>query len=71
MDWLAGWLKTVIMVIMLATFVDLLLPSNTMQRYVKTVLSLYSTDAAHPCASAVPKGLEYGSVAQPSGERTE
>ncbi|OAS22953.1 stage III sporulation protein AF [Paenibacillus oryzisoli] len=41
MDWLAGWLKTVIMVIMLATFVDLLLPSNTMQRYVKTVLSLF------------------------------
>lgn len=41
MEWLAGWLKTVIMVIMLATFVDLLLPSNTMQRYVKTVLSLF------------------------------
>lgn len=41
MDWLAGWLKTVVMVIMLATFVDLLLPSNTMQRYVKTVLSLF------------------------------
>ena len=41
MDWLVGWLKTVIMVIMLATFVDLLLPSNTMQRYVKTVLSLF------------------------------
>ncbi|MCY9657001.1 stage III sporulation protein AF [Paenibacillus chondroitinus] len=41
MDWLGGWLKTVIMVIMLATFVDLLLPSNTMQRYVKTVMSLF------------------------------
>src|SRR4051812_6623910 len=41
MEWLAGWLRTVIMVIMLATFVDLLLPSNTMQRYVKTVLSLF------------------------------
>lgn len=41
MDWLAGWLKSVIMVIMLATFVDLLLPSNTMQRYVKTVMSLF------------------------------
>ncbi|SDO09361.1 stage III sporulation protein AF [Paenibacillus sp. yr247] len=41
MTWLAGWLKTVIMVIMLATFVDLLLPSNTMQRYVKTVMSLF------------------------------
>ncbi|UJF31258.1 stage III sporulation protein AF [Paenibacillus hexagrammi] len=41
MDWLGGWLKSVIMVILLATFVDLLLPSNTMQRYVKTVLSLF------------------------------
>lgn len=41
MDWLGGWLRTVIMVIMLATFVDLLLPSNTMQRYVKTVMSLF------------------------------
>ncbi|MDD9267514.1 stage III sporulation protein AF [Paenibacillus sp. GCM10023248] len=41
MDWLAGWLKTVIMVIMLATFVDLLLPSSAMQRYVKTVMSLF------------------------------
>ncbi|MBD0380726.1 stage III sporulation protein AF [Paenibacillus sedimenti] len=41
MDWLGGWLQAVIMVIMLATFVDLLLPSNTMQRYVKTVMSLF------------------------------
>jgi stage III sporulation protein AF len=41
MDWLGGWLKSVIMVIMLATFVDLLLPSNTMHRYVKTVMSLF------------------------------
>ncbi|MFD0695000.1 stage III sporulation protein AF [Paenibacillus sp. GCM10027628] len=41
MDWLGGWLKSVIMVIMLATFVDLMLPSNTMQRYVKTVMSLF------------------------------
>ncbi|MBP1989047.1 stage III sporulation protein AF [Paenibacillus eucommiae] len=41
MDWLAGWLRTIIMVILLATFVDLLLPSNTMHRYVKTVMSLF------------------------------
>jgi stage III sporulation protein AF len=41
MDWLGGWLKTVIMVILLATFVDLLLPSKTLQRYVKTVMSLF------------------------------
>jgi stage III sporulation protein AF len=40
MDWLGGWLRSLIMVILLATFVDLLLPSSTMQRYVKTVMSL-------------------------------
>jgi stage III sporulation protein AF len=38
---MSGWLKTVITVIMLATFVDLLLPSSTMQRYVRTVMSLF------------------------------
>jgi len=41
MEWLGGWLKAVIMIILLATFVDLLLPSNKMQRYVKTVMSLF------------------------------
>jgi stage III sporulation protein AF len=41
MDWLGGWLKSVVTVLLLATFVDLLLPSSTMQRYVKTVLSLF------------------------------
>ncbi|CAG7642250.1 stage III sporulation protein AF [Paenibacillus allorhizosphaerae] len=41
MEWLSGWLKTVILVILLATFVDLLLPNHTMQRYVKTVMSLF------------------------------
>jgi stage III sporulation protein AF len=41
MDWLGGWLKTIIMAILLASFVDLLLPNNKMQRYVKTVMSLF------------------------------
>jgi|GEM_PF-212459 len=41
MDWLAGWLRNIVLIIMLATFVDMLLPSNTMQRYVKTVMSLF------------------------------
>jgi stage III sporulation protein AF len=41
MDWLGGWLKTIVLVILLATFVDLLLPSSKMQRYVKTVMSLF------------------------------
>ncbi|TVY11496.1 stage III sporulation protein AF [Paenibacillus cremeus] len=41
MEWLSGWLKSVILVILLATFVDLLLPNQSMQRYVKTVMSLF------------------------------
>lgn len=41
MDWLSGWLKSIILIILLATFVDILLPSQTMQRYVKTVIGLF------------------------------
>lgn len=41
MDWLGGWLKTIIMAILLASFIDLLLPNNKMQSYVKTVMSLF------------------------------
>lgn len=40
-DWLSDWLKQLILMIMLATFVDLLLPNQNMQRYVKTVLGLF------------------------------
>jgi len=41
MDWLSGWLKSIILIVLLATFVDILLPSQTMQRYVKTVMGLF------------------------------
>jgi stage III sporulation protein AF len=41
MEWLSDWLKQVILIILLAAFVDLLLPNQTMQRYVKTVVSLF------------------------------
>ncbi|MCR8633954.1 stage III sporulation protein AF [Paenibacillus radicis (ex Xue et al. 2023)] len=41
MDWLGSWLKSIILIILLATFVDILLPNQTMQRYVKTVMSLF------------------------------
>ncbi|MDR0267048.1 stage III sporulation protein AF [Paenibacillus sp.] len=40
MTWLSSWLKEVIMVVLLAAFVDLILPSKSMERYVKLVLSL-------------------------------
>lgn len=41
MEWLGGWLKQLIFVVMLAAFVDLLLPSQAMQRYAKTVIGLF------------------------------
>lgn len=40
-QWLSDWLREIILVILLATFVDLLLPNSTMQRYVKVVISLF------------------------------
>lgn len=41
MQWLSDWLKQLIIIVMLAAFVDLLLPNNAMQRYVKLVVSLF------------------------------
>ncbi len=39
--WLSSWLKDIIFVILLAAFIDLLLPNSSMQRYVKVVISLF------------------------------
>lgn len=39
-DWLGGWLKDVVMIILLATFIDLMIPNHSLQRYVKVVVSL-------------------------------
>jgi stage III sporulation protein AF len=39
--WLSGWLKEIVLIILLASFVDLLLPNNSFQRYVRTVLGLF------------------------------
>ncbi|MGE6664664.1 stage III sporulation protein AF [Paenibacillus xylanexedens] len=40
MGWLSNWLRELIMIVLLATFVDMLLPNRSMERYVKLVLSL-------------------------------
>ncbi|ASA23131.1 stage III sporulation protein AF [Paenibacillus donghaensis] len=40
MDWLGGWLREIILVVLLAAFVELLLPSKSMERYARLVLSL-------------------------------
>ncbi|WP_199620170.1 stage III sporulation protein AF [Paenibacillus alkalitolerans] len=41
MDALAAWLKQIILVVLIATFIDLLLPNRSLQRYVKLVVSLF------------------------------
>ncbi|WP_068775287.1 stage III sporulation protein AF [Paenibacillus sp. FJAT-26967] len=41
MDWLSGWLKTIVALILLATFIELMLPTSKMQRYVRTAMSLF------------------------------
>ena len=41
MEALTGWLTQIILVVLLATFIDLMLPNRTMQRYVKLVVSLF------------------------------
>jgi stage III sporulation protein AF len=41
MGWLSSLLKELIVIILLAAFVDLLLPNRSMQRYVKTVIGLF------------------------------
>lgn len=40
MAWLGGWLREIVIIVLLAAFVDLLLPSRSMERYVRLVLSL-------------------------------
>lgn len=38
--WLSEWLRNIVLIILIATFVDLLIPSNSLGRYVKVVISL-------------------------------
>ncbi|OEF98434.1 stage III sporulation protein AF [Desulfuribacillus alkaliarsenatis] len=40
MDFVSAWLKGIILIILFATFMDLLLPSSSMQKYVKLVIGL-------------------------------
>jgi stage III sporulation protein AF len=41
MVWIASWLKELILMILLATFAEMLLPKSSLHRYVKTVLGLF------------------------------
>ncbi|WP_058303713.1 stage III sporulation protein AF [Gorillibacterium timonense] len=41
MAWLSAWIKEIIVVVLIASFADMLLPNKSMQRYVKTVIGLF------------------------------
>jgi stage III sporulation protein AF len=41
MEWLNGWIKELILIILLAAFTDLLLPNHALQRYVRSVIGLF------------------------------
>lgn len=40
LEWLGNWLKQIILLIVIATFIDLILPNRSMERYVKLVMGL-------------------------------
>lgn len=40
MEWLNEWIKQIILLVLIATFIDLLLPNSSFDRYVKLVLGL-------------------------------
>lgn len=40
LEWLSEWIKQIILIVLVATFVDLLLPNQSFDRYVKLVLGL-------------------------------
>jgi stage III sporulation protein AF len=39
--WLSSWIKELILIILVAVFADLLLPSHALQRYVRTIIGLF------------------------------
>lgn len=39
-EWISSWLKQIVLLVLIATFIDLLLPNNAMDRYVKLVMGL-------------------------------
>ena len=40
MDWISDWIRQIILIIFIATFIDLLLPSSSLERYVKLIMGL-------------------------------
>lgn len=39
-EWIGDWLKQIILLVLVATFLDMILPSNALEKYVKLVMGL-------------------------------
>ena len=71
-EWISQWLQNIILVVLLATFVDLLLPSSKMQKYSKMVLGLivilsiitpvFSIFSKDFTVEAITKSIENGPI---------
>ncbi|MCM3698298.1 stage III sporulation protein AF [Paenibacillus macerans] len=83
MNWLAEWLKEIIFIVLIAVFVDLLLPNRAMERYVKLVVSLlilltlispvmrfFSSDTRKELETAFSESME-GLENEAAGQSTE
>lgn len=63
MDWLSQWLQEIIIIILIATFIELVLPSQSMQRYIKVVVSLFILlTLLSPIITLLQKGVEPNSL---------
>lgn len=59
LEFIGGWLKQIILLVLIATFFDLLLPNHSMERYVKLVMGLLIILAIlNPIFSLLDKDLE-------------
>jgi len=62
MEFVGGWLKQIILLVLIATFFDLLLPNHSMERYVKLVMGLLIILAIlNPIFSLLDKNLDLSS----------
>lgn len=72
-EWLSGWLKEIILVVLLAVFADMLLPNQVMQKYVKVVVSLFILlTILTPIISFLTSDFNYKEIeSQLSGKMTD
>lgn len=65
---LSNWLKEIVLLILIATFIDLLLPNRSMERYVKLVMGLLIILAIlSPILSVLNKDLDFSELALSDG----